>query len=618
MLLVAVALLIVAVIGAALAERHLKGVLARTLATRSGRIIHIEGELRAQLLSLHPRLSADAVSIENPAWLPPGLTAEIGHVELLLEWHLALPPFTIERLELQHADLHLLRDEQGRANWQLHEEGPGSGPPLIRSLEMPGARVQLHDARRHLEFKGAVSAGDATMSAPHPPLRIEGSGKLNGRAATFVIDGQPLRDARRGSPYHFSLQARSGTTHLSGRGTLEQAFDFRAMQATFETLGPSMKDLYFLVGLKLPDTAPFRLSGRLTRRGKRFTYSNLVAKAGESSLIGSLTVDSNGKRPQLRGELRAERLRVSDLGARAAGRAAAENDSDSPLPDTPFSVAGLKRSDSQVRFQVGTLLVGRESLHDVDLLLTVEHGVLSVDSFRATLAGGSATGHARFDASRETPRGALDLTVRDLHLEDLSSNPGADPAWSGLLSGRAQLTGQGDSAHAMGASAQGTLTAVVPHGTMRSSLAAGASLDLTAAIGALSKAGKQTAIRCGVASFAVQNGVLSARTLLLDTDQALISGTGEIHLDTQQLDLTLRGRPKHPGLALRAPMNLRGTLEHPALGISKGGVVAQSGAAVALGVLLSPLASVLAFVSPGLTHDADCESLVSQAQARTE
>jgi AsmA family protein len=617
-LLGALVVLILAAIAVVVTQRHLKGVLERALAARSGRVIHIQGQLRTQLLSLHPSLSADRVAIENPGWLPPGLSAEIGRVELLLAWHLALPALSIERLELQHADLHLLRDAHGRANWQLREDGPGSGPPLIRSLAMPAARVQLHDARLHLEFNGTVSAGDVSTRAPHPALRIAGSGTLNGRAATFVVDGQPLAEARPGSPYHFSLKAHSGTTHLSGRGALEEPFDFRALQGTFEALGPSMKDLYFLVGLKLPDTAPFRLSGRLACRGERFTYSDLAATAGESDLTGSLTLDSSGKRPQLRGELRAERLRVSDLGARAAGRAPAEGESDSLLPDTPFSVAGLKGTDSHIRAQAGTLIVGRASLHDVDLTLTIEHGVLSIDPVRAKLAGGSADGHARFDASKKTPQGTLDLTWRDLHLEDLSANPGVDSGWSGLLSGRAQLTGQGDSAHAMAANAQGTLIAVIPHGAMRTAIAAGASLDVSAALGALSKSGKETTIRCGVANFAVQDGVLTARTLLLDTDQALITGRGEVHLDTQQLNLTLRGKPKHAGLGLRAPVNLRGSVKHPTVSIEKGALLAQSGAAIALGVLLSPLASVLAFVSPGLSHGADCEPVVSQAQARTE
>lgn len=62
-------------------------------------------------------------------------------------------------------------------------------------------------------------------------------------------------------------------------------------------------------------------------------------------------------------------------------------------------------------------------------------------------------------------------------------------------------------------------------------------------------------------------------------------------------------------------MTLRGSLNHPEVSVAKEGVLAQSAVAVALGVLLSPLASLLAFVSPGLTHNADCDPLLSQAQA---
>lgn len=124
---------------------------------------------------------------------------------------------------------------------------------------------------------------------------------------------------------------------------------------------------------------------------------------------------------------------------------------------------------------------------------------------------------------------------------------GADSGFSGLLSGRAQLTGHGDSAHSMAANAQGTVVALIPHGEMRTALAAGASLNLTAALGALSKADKKTSIRCGVASFAVEDGVLSARTLLVDTDQALITGSGEVHLDTQKLNSLCAARRSIPG-----------------------------------------------------------------------
>jgi hypothetical protein len=92
----------------------------------------------------------------------------------------------------------------------------------------------------------------------------------------------------------------------------------------------------------------------------------------------------------------------------------------------------------------------------------------------------------------------------------------------------------------------------------------------------------------------------------------LITGGGEAHMDTEALDFWVRGRPKKPTLRLRSAVAVRGTLSHPQFSLGAGGATAQAGAAVALGVVLSPLASVLAFVSPGLAHDADCQGLLAQ------
>jgi hypothetical protein len=84
-------------------------------------------------------------------------------------------------------------------------------------------------------------------------------------------------------------------------------------------------------------------------------------------------------------------------------------------------------------------------------------------------------------------------------------------------------------------------------------------------------------------------------------------------MDTEALDLTLRGRPKKPQLALHAAVAVGGTLRHPQVRLVGREVAAQAGAAAALGVLLTPLAAVLAFVNPGLQRDADCAALLAQA-----
>src|SRR6267154_3482384 len=133
---VLVALLVVLGAAVLLFSNHLRGPVIRYVQTHSGRQVRVEGRFDIHLLSLHPRIYAERVTIGNPPWTSSGITAEIGHLSLTLDWGaLALLRLGIRRLEMDQATLYLSRDENLRANWQLQDPGTGlgTGPPLIRS-----------------------------------------------------------------------------------------------------------------------------------------------------------------------------------------------------------------------------------------------------------------------------------------------------------------------------------------------------------------------------------------------------------------------------------------------------------------------------------------------------
>ncbi len=607
-------MLVLLTVALAIAPDHLRGPLLRVLIARAGRPIRVDGEFTAHFLARHPTITATQVSIGNPAWMPAGDMAQVGRLSLTLTWQLAAVPWAIHRLELEDATLHLVRESSGRANWHLHEGGAGNGPPLIRSLSVPDARVELHDERRHLQFSGTVSALETASGAGLPSLRIEGKGELNGRPAEVGIVGDPLGSVQPGQPYHFTLEERSGSTHLSARASIERPFDFRVLEGTFAATGADLKDLYFLVGVSLPDTGPFRLSGKLARQGKRFVYSDLVAHSGQSDVAGTLTVDSSGARASIEGELSSTQLALADIGARAAGRA--PEPSPPPalrVPDTPLPVDALRRTDWHLKLRAQALALAPATLRSVTALLVIDQGILSVERFRAGLADGTVSGSARLDARRDIPRGTLQLSVSDLQLEQLHGKSAAQPPLAGPLSGRLELSGEGRSLHEQAATGNGRLATVIPRGAIRSSIAEATGLDLTGLLGA--KARPETPIRCAVASFDVRQGVVSTRTFVLDTDTMLISGTGEAHMDSETLDFVLRGRPKKISLALHSGVALRGTLAHPEIRLVGHDVLAQTAAAVALAVVLTPVTAVLAFVNPGLAHNADCAALIAEAKA---
>jgi uncharacterized protein involved in outer membrane biogenesis len=125
----------------------------------------------------------------------------------------------------------------------------------------------------------------------------------------------------------------------------------------------------------------------------------------------------------------------------------------------------------------------------------------------------------------------------------------------------------------------------------------------------------ETEIRCGVASFEVKDGLATAQRLLLDTEPVLITGEGDIDLQSEALDLRLQGNPKRPRLRMRTPLLVHGPLRHPAFAVDSGKPALQAAGAVALGVLLTPVAAMLAFVDPGLAKDTNCSALLAAASS---
>jgi AsmA family protein len=600
---------VVAVIALAVGEQHLKGPLVHLLKVRTQRDIRIDGALDVHLFSLHPSITAQQVSIGNPPWSPAGVTARVESVRLDLEWQRSTSPLGLRRLELDDATLHLIRDSSGRASWWMHESGPGKGPPLMQSLAMSNARVDLNDAKRHMQFTGTVSATEPSAIDVAPPLRITGAGVLNGRAATFAIEGEPLATARRDRPYQFSFEEHSGASQLRGHGIIAQPFDLRALEATFAATGPNMKDIYFLVGLSLPNTGPYRFTGRLTRQGKRFKYNELAATTGRSDMSGNLTADATTGRTRVEGELSSQSLRLEDLGERAAGLApAAAPETSLRIPDTPFRLGGMVRVDWTVQFRARTLAVGPEELHGVAANLTIDHGVLSLDRVKAALAQGTVSGSARLDASQKVPHGELTLRVADLPLEQFKSAKG-DPPFGGLLSGRLQLSAKGNSFHELAAASNGTITGVVTQGSIRTALADAASLDLIGALGARRKDHDYTQMRCAVANLNAQGGLLTARTFLIDADKVLINGAGQIQLDSESLDLTLTGQPRNARFGLHSALAIQGTLKHPQIKR-----VGHNAMVAVLKALLEPVTAALQWVDPKLTGNPDCAALTAQTQ----
>ena len=539
-------------------------------ASRLSRQIEIRGTLDLDLLSSTPTLTATNVTLSNPAWMPPGATAQIGKLTVVFNFPWPGRQESILRLEMQAAKLHLVRDADGRANWQWTppdtlKKGDGM---LLRSLSMPGAHVVLDDSRRHLQFEGTVSAGDVQGPAAPAPLRIEGAGQLNGRAATFAIDGDPLAAASHDRPYAFTFVERSGNAQLRGHGHLLRPFDPGLLDAEFAANGASMSELYFLAGMHFPNSAPFTLTGTAERRERQSRFSNLEAHFGRSDLRGTVALTIVDGRPRFEAELSSSLLRLPDFGRHQADGSPVASSSPTSLllPDSKVPLNGLRNRDAVIRYRADTVESRSLSVSAFSTQASIDRGVLTATDIHGRVRESHITGNAKIDVRGDVPQTTLDLTMTDLPLAQFAHKENARPPFEGMLRARLQISGRGNSVHEIASSASGVLALSMSHGAMRASMAEMTAATLRGLGLTLTKSDEETPVRCGIATFRAREGVLNAERIVVDTDPVLITGVGSVQLGTEALDFTLRGEPRKARLLrLRTPVSVAGSLKYPSV-----------------------------------------------------
>ena len=597
---VAIVVAAVAVFAAAVQAGFLRNTFLHLVSVRAGRPITVDGALRIELLSWTPSITAERVVIGNPHWMPPGRMAEIGSLSLVFEMPRRHHRFGVESLSMNSTSLHLVRDALGRANWQWSDPTvPYANTKLaiVRSLTVPHAHVTLEDDRRHLKFDGIASAEGPPAGAQ---VRIWGEGDLNGHPASFEIKSDSLASASHQRPYHFSYTEHSSGSHLEGEGILSRPFDFNALESTFQAGGEDLQDLYYLVGVHMINTGAYRLTGKLERDALHFNFSDLSVHSGQSDLRGSIGIDSTRARPQLDVRLESHLLKIADIGLRAAGRAPPDSGPPLLLSKAALSPGGFRPDDATIVLHIEQVELTRLKLQDVAAKGSLDHGVLTVQSMSGRLLGGEAQGRGKLDVNQDPPHADVDLKLTGLERGQMrrkegGSTPGAPPPIEGTLRARIMVSGRGSSLHQVAATANGIITVVVPHGTVRDSLAELAGMDLRALGLLVSKDTHDTALRCAIAVFRDHDGTLTVQDFVADTEPVLITGSGQIQFDTETLDLTLQGEPKELRLFhWRSPVLIKGTLSHPAIDIH---------------------ARKLELVDTGKAKDADCGSLIASADA---
>jgi uncharacterized protein involved in outer membrane biogenesis len=639
---------------ALLPSRVWKNLIVRTVTSATGRQAAIDGDVRVHVLRLHPEIIVEGFRLANPSWSAEKEMLQVQRLDVvlslqsLLRFHLIFPKVSVDSPYLT-----LERDATGRANWDFTPPGkrppkPSSAAPthipVIQQLSITAGKLSAADQVRKLKFQGQISVQEKRQEASgdETALNLRGNGVLNGKPFDLKIGGGPLIDVDPSKPYSFDMSVTAADIKLNAHTDIAHPFDLASVRSKFEIKGQDLADIYYLSGLALPNTPPYDIAGTIERENLKFKINDLRGTLGSSDIAGQLAIDTGLDRPKLTAQLTSKQLNFADLAAPLGtqatpqqktstlaqpqavekGRSAAKHPPPPVstaallLPDADLQVGRVRAMDANVTFEAASIVTAKLPMKKVRFHLVLDNGRMSFDPLSFTLPQGVFSGTVAIDAHAAVPQTDIDMKLEHVDLAQFKPQSSKTAPLEGQLLGRIRLHGAGTSVHKTAADADGDITLVVPSGEMREALAELAGINLSRGLGLLlAKNEKDTALRCGVANFHAGDGDLKATTLVIDTTNVLVTGSGQIDLKTEALDLALKGEPKKARLMrLRTPITVRGSLSHPSIGVDAGKLAAQTGGAVALGTLLTPVAALLAFVDGGLAKDANCSALIGNAE----
>ncbi|MBN8778495.1 AsmA family protein [Thiobacillus sp.] len=597
--------------------------IAHAVHAKTHRTLRIGGDLDIGLRWPVVRVHASDVTFSNPSWASRPNMIDVRHATVDIA---ILPLFrgqiVFPQVQLDQAALAFEKSRDGRRNWLLDRRQRDSQARVaIRHLAVGDGRVEYDDPAQgtRLSARITTSHGSDKTSAP---LRFTVQGRYKGEPLVAQGAGDTilaLRDETR--PYHLNVSGKIGQTAVGADGRITNLLKLSAVDLQIVLRGASLAQLYPLVGVVFPDTPPYRTRGRLVHGPRQWRYEKFTGEMGRSDIAGSLSIDTGGRRPLLVARLDSTRLDISNLGplvgAGHAGEkpAAAKSVPTGILPGKAFRTERWNRMDADVTLDAGSIdRPAALPLHRLSTRLRLQDGRLRLDPLRFDVAGGTLAGAVTLDGRASPIQAAAKLLARTLQLAQLFPTLDRSMASIGEFNGNIDLKGQGDTVASMLGSANGQASLVIDGGEVSKLLMETMSLHLLEMLQLKVTGDEPVRIRCGIADFAVKQGVMQPDILVLDTDVSRIDGSGRIDLGQERLDLTVVPKSRKPSLvALRTPIHVQGSFAHPQASLDKGKLAMRGLGALALGAV-NPALALLPLIDAGRNADSECRRLIGEVR----
>ena len=244
---------------------------------------------------------------------------------------------------------------------------------------------------------------------------------------------------------------------------------------------------------------------------------------------------------------------------------------------------------------------------------------LALAPFDFTMARGRVATRWTIDGQARPAHWTSDIRLATTPLGQLFAGWGvAQSGTSGVVRGRIDLAGDGDSFARWLATSHGRIAFVLPAGSFWTRNVQLAELDVGVFVQKLFEHELKEPVRinCGLVAFTVRGGLAAADPILIDTQKNVMLGRGGFSLRDESLNLAFRADAKKVSLfSAQSPVGINGYFAKPGLQPISPQLLGRVGTAVGLGLVATPPAALLAFVDPGDAKAAACGPVLAGAPA---
>jgi AsmA family protein len=583
---------------------------------------------------LHVRLrrvstfEVDGITIANPTNWPEGpplarIQRFIVRVDLVR--YLFHHQLVVRLVEIDRPQVEAEETADGNANFRLSIAGSSGSGTKIDALRIIDGQAHVVVPKLRANFNVALSTREEPGQTPE--LVAEAHGTYAGQPIVAQMVGGAilaLRDPNH--PWPIDLRVRNGPTRVQLVGSVRDPMALAGADLQLRLAGPDMSRLTPLTGLPIPGTPPYQVAGRLDFANRRVTLHEIEGRVGSSDLEGDIDVDPGdiaadnsqaGVRPVMTADLRSRSVDLADLGEFVGTKPAPGTNpaAKKVLPTEPIHVPKLRFADVHLRYRAGRIQGRSMPLDNVAVALDIVNGNIDVHPLGFGVGTGRISLTAQLVDSGNTLRTRAEINFQSVDVSRLMAATHMFHG-AGTISGSGRIDTSGNSIGQMAANGNGEIAVGMSGGDVSAILVDLSGLEFGNALLSALGMPRNAIVECMIGDFALERGVMRTRALILDTQEAILTGTGAVNWGTERLDLRLQTRPRHFSIgSLPGPINIGGTLKHPSI-MPGSETVVRGGLAVGLGVVFAPLA-VLPMIQFGSSDHGACAQMLTDARQKS-